>query len=386
MADSISPEALSDLIGTIYDCVFDPKRWEDVLESIRGEFGFVTAVLGVTPLVGGLPAVHASAIHVTLGIDPEALNLALSGLGDAFLELWGGMEKVQAFPLDEPVICSQITDPATWPENAYYRAIGLPRNVFDGVGLCVARDPTMVGHLGFGVHRSYGAIDDAHVAGLRLVSPHIRRAVTISGLFDLKAIEVAAFTAAIDALSAGVLLVDESNRIVHANASASAMLTADDPIRSEQGRLSLSHPAARAALEAAVQQAALDEMKLGQRGMAVPVRRANGDPLVIHILPLKRGDIRRAVTQRAVAALFIAPAALPPRLPTDALTLIYDLTPAETRVFELICGGKTQAEIGPLLGIAVSTVKTHLLRIFEKTGCRRQLDLVKLAASLSLPV
>jgi DNA-binding CsgD family transcriptional regulator len=31
-------------------------------------------------------------------------------------------------------------------------------------------------------------------------------------------------------------------------------------------------------------------------------------------------------------------------------------------------------------------VKTHLLRLFEKTGCKRQVDLVRLTASLALPV
>jgi DNA-binding CsgD family transcriptional regulator len=104
------------------------------------------------------------------------------------------------------------------------------------------------------------------------------------------------------------------------------------------------------------------------------------------VLPLRRGEIRPGLVQRAAAALFIAPTASAPRLPTDALVLLYDLTPAEARIFELICDGRTQADIAALLGIAPSTVKTHLLRVFEKIGCRRQVDLVKLAASFSLPL
>ena len=72
-------------------------------------------------------------------------------------------------------------------------------------------------------------------------------------------------------------------------------------------------------------------------------------------------------------------------MPADALALLYDLSPAETRVFELVCAAKRPAEIAGELGVAGSTVKSHLLRVFEKTGCRRQVDLVKLAASLSGP-
>ena len=61
-------------------------------------------------------------------------------------------------------------------------------------------------------------------------------------------------------------------------------------------------------------------------------------------------------------------------------------TPAESRIFELICDGETQAEIATKIGVAPSTVKTHLLRVFEKTGCSRQAELIKLAASFSLPL
>jgi DNA-binding CsgD family transcriptional regulator len=34
----------------------------------------------------------------------------------------------------------------------------------------------------------------------------------------------------------------------------------------------------------------------------------------------------------------------------------------------------------------VSTEKRDLLHVFEKTGCRRQVDLVRLAKSLTFPV
>jgi DNA-binding CsgD family transcriptional regulator len=72
-------------------------------------------------------------------------------------------------------------------------------------------------------------------------------------------------------------------------------------------------------------------------------------------------------------------------MPIDALTLIYDLTPAEARIFEMVAAGSTRATIAQTIGIAPSTVKTHVLHLFEKTGCSRQADLLKLAAKLSGP-
>jgi DNA-binding CsgD family transcriptional regulator len=194
------------------------------------------------------------------------------------------------------------------------------------------------------------------------------------------------FASALEMLTAGVVLVDEHLAIVHANAAAGAMLRARDPIRSQQGRLTLAYAAASKALQTAVEVAARNEMDLGCRGIGIPMRRAGGTPCVAHVMPLRAGQIRPGLAQRATAAVFVAPAASPPRMPADALALLYDLTPAESRIFELIADGQALSDIAVVLGIAPSTVKTHLLRVFDKTGCRRQADLVKLAASMSLPV
>jgi DNA-binding CsgD family transcriptional regulator len=43
-------------------------------------------------------------------------------------------------------------------------------------------------------------------------------------------------------------------------------------------------------------------------------------------------------------------------------------------------------ETAVALGVAESTVKTHLQRVFSKTGTGRQADLVKLSAGFSNPL
>jgi DNA-binding CsgD family transcriptional regulator len=44
------------------------------------------------------------------------------------------------------------------------------------------------------------------------------------------------------------------------------------------------------------------------------------------------------------------------------------------------------AESAETLGIAESTVRTHLHRLFAKTGAKRQADLIKLVASYINPL
>jgi len=43
-------------------------------------------------------------------------------------------------------------------------------------------------------------------------------------------------------------------------------------------------------------------------------------------------------------------------------------------------------EVAPALGISETTVKTHLQRIFDKTGSSRQADLIKLVAGYMSPL
>jgi DNA-binding CsgD family transcriptional regulator len=43
-------------------------------------------------------------------------------------------------------------------------------------------------------------------------------------------------------------------------------------------------------------------------------------------------------------------------------------------------------EVSEALGIAETTVKTHLSRVFQKTGTRRQVDLAKLLAGYTSPL
>jgi len=73
-----------------------------------------------------------------------------------------------------------------------------------------------------------------------------------------------------------------------------------------------------------------------------------------------------AVQQRLLSAAARAPAAAPagPAAADD------DLTPREAEVLRLIAAGKSNREIARALFVSEATVKTHVNRIFAKTGSR----------------
>jgi len=91
----------------------------------------------------------------------------------------------------------------------------------------------------FGVfrHERDGFADDETRHRMRLIAPHIRRAVMIARMFDLRIAEAGTFADTLDGLDAGLCLVDAGGRLIHANAAGQAILDAGDILHAVGGRL-----------------------------------------------------------------------------------------------------------------------------------------------------
>ena len=80
-----------------------------------------------------------------------------------------------------------------------------------------------------------------------------------------------------------------------------------------------------------------------------------------------------AVQQRLLSAAVRAPAPQPDDHDPD------ELTPRESDVLRLIAGGKSNREIARALYVSEATVKTHVNRIFAKTGSRDRSQAIRYA-------
>ena len=60
------------------------------------------------------------------------------------------------------------------------------------------------------------------------------------------------------------------------------------------------------------------------------------------------------------------------------------LSARERELVTLVAQGRTDAQIAVQLFISVRTVRSHLDRIRDKTGCRRRADLTRLALGAGL--
>jgi DNA-binding CsgD family transcriptional regulator len=89
---------------------------------------------------------------------------------------------------------------------------------------------------------------------------------------------------------------------------------------------------------------------------------------------------------RAGSASRLVHKAAPDTPSSEAIAKSYKQTPTELRVLLALVEIGGVPEVAAALGISVTTVRTHVGRLFAKTGTARQADLVKVVAGFSCPL
>ncbi|MDZ5453449.1 helix-turn-helix transcriptional regulator [Labrys sp. ZIDIC5] len=377
--DLPSIDEISALIGTIYDCALDPGLWESMLAGIKEMLRAHNASLTMIDLVGG----RASLIK-TIGIDPYWLE-RFQLYGEEMAS-WERLPALRDMPIDEPQVFSRHLTAEIQSQSPMLKEWGEPQGIVDSIGLTLINSPTRQAHLGLNRHRDAGIYTDREVTIGRILVPHIRRAVTISDLLDMKTVEQQALGATLDSVTAGIVIVASEGRIMHANETAQRMLDAGSPILSSGGCLATVDSRITEELRKAIAMAQEDETQLPEAGLGVPLGKADGVAAIAHILPLARGQRRTRLVPQATAAVFVALDATP--LPTDlgAVARMFGLTPAEIRQLEQLIAGATLRKAAAALQVSEATARTHREHIFAKMGVSRQSDLVALVRRLVPPV
>jgi len=369
---------LSALIGSIYDAVLEPALWTGVVER-TGKF-----VGGVGASIFRQDSVRKTGnSYYHSGIDPRFERLyfekyiKFDPLSAAYLTLKVG----------DVSSSSNIIPPAEFFETRFYREWARPQGLVDNVFAILERSPTSIAAFIVFRHERDGLADDDARQLLGLIAPHLRRAVLIGKVIDLRTIEAATFADTLDGLNAGIFLVDATGRIVHANAAGHGILAVGDILRSFAGRLVAHDQQVDEVLHDAFKATEHGDGAIGTKGIAVPLIARDGERHVAHILPLTSGARRRAeLAIAATAALFVQKAALEIPSRPEAIAKAYKLTPTELRVLLTLVEVGGGPEVAEVLGIADGTVKTHLSHLFQKTGVKHQVDLVRLVAGFSSPI
>jgi DNA-binding CsgD family transcriptional regulator len=377
MSERIDAAELSDVIGAIYDCAVDPGLWPAAIEQI---VGLVQGANGVVMVIDTVE--NKNRFVASWNVDFEVMR--------TYNERYHAdnplIASTRVFGVDEPWNVSTALDQRSWLESRVYQEFGRVQGWLDNMGVAIMKTPTRFASLAVPRKEEYGFAGSRELEVLRLLSPHVRRAISITDLLDMRCLTAAAAEEALHGLATAVILVDGASRITFANGAAQAVLSAGDPVRVDHDVLQARDPAAATSLSAALAKAREPESDMGKVGIDVSVPLADGRPAFAHVLPIGSSKVRAALSQNAIAAIFLTPAGSPVKLPLATLSATFGFTPTEAKIIERLVAGDTISDAGAALGIAPTTARTHLARIMDKAGTERQADLIRLVTGLAAPV
>jgi DNA-binding CsgD family transcriptional regulator len=370
-------ERLSALIGDIYDAALQPSLWANVLENAARFVG------GPAASVFSKDVAKSVQVFYQFGIDPGYVQLYV----DKYIKLDPSTNSQLFASVGDIISTKDFIAYDEFLETRFYKEWAHPQLLVDSANAVLEKSATDVAMFTVFRHKRDGLVNGEMRRRMQLLIPHVRRAVLVGRLLERRKSEAAAFADTFDGLSASMFLVEATGYIVHSNAAGRALLSAGDLLHAAGSRLVAGDPKIDELLQDAFMAAGRGDGAIGVKGIGLPLTSRGGESYVAHVLPLTSGARRRAGTDyAAVAALFVHKAALDTPSPLEAIAKAYKLTPTELRVLLAIVEVGGAPEVGGALGIAGSTVKTHLSRLYEKTGTSRQADLVKLVAGFSSPL
>ena len=370
----LEPNRFSSLVGQIYDAAVDPAQRGAALEQVAGFVG------GSAATILSRDAARLSIeIHQHYGTDSRFREL----YRDRYVELDPLLDRHLDLPVEQTMGVADVMPYSESVATSFYREWVEPQGAVDLATVTLERSNARTTILQVMRGRSRGTVDDAMRERMRLIAPHIQRSRVMGRHIRARSHTVADLAEVLDCLSTAICLFDAEGRVVHANAACRKMLADGDLFAIVGDRIVV-----RNTQSDRIFRSFFDVLANG--GAGSPERRkielmtsANGQHYLAHAFPLTRE--RSLQRDGAATVLFLQKASMAPQLATAAIAAAFKLTPSELRVLMAIVELGGVPDTATKLGIAETTVKTHLGRLFEKTGAGRQADLVKIAAGFAAP-
>ena len=358
---------LASLIEAIYEAGMDFSRWPNALGRIAAAF--------------------------------SAPSAGMASQGEALVDCWGFSSGIELCHEKEYIDYCHSVNPA-WQRvsstsvgtvqadtivipgrelgrTGFFNDVLVPRRsggLLNAVVMAEEGRPTIVTVHG---NRQFEA---SQVEMFKLLTPHLRRAVQINVQLAGAKLNHIASVATLDHLEEGVLFVDWNANVRFANKAAENFFV-NRGLRLNKGRLHARSAAETQTLQAAIAKCVKAGIPHRRSNFVLLRREAGRSPLSLQIAPLPMEVPLSPIAPRPMAVIFVNDPDRKNKPSVVQLRKKFGMTPAEAGfAVEILKGDGIQAA-ADRLSISRATARTHLSRIFDKTGARRQAELVRLLTS-----
>lgn len=363
MQENADAHEIVAVIDEIRAAIENDRRWPRALDAIAAHLGACFAVLvfqdGASAL---LELKHSSGANKEWVCEYLRTHRRLDGASRRALE---------AASVGAALFSSDFLAPARFKRSAAFQRWLAPHGLVDIAGAVVRRTSR-------GACLLIACFADELEGGSkeRLAALAATLAKEFADVSTGQAGGGAPLRALFDALATPIIVVDGALRVQFSNVAACRALSRNDGLAVADGALLIEDRDARDALRDIVAEGAFGpESTQASAHGAVMLRHGEAQCCVMHVVSLAGG----------VFALFLRRLGAEPRSGENVAAGVYGLTGRERSVLLAI------AEVGGVpataraLKLSEGTVKSYLKTIFQKTGARRQADLVRLALLLESP-
>jgi DNA-binding CsgD family transcriptional regulator len=360
----------------------------EVIERLYSAVGDDTALSAAVVALSERFRASAVALHTYDHVAKRGFGVGLKGVDDAF---WRAYEEYYSATnvwmlhgrqhmRPRHITVSHIMYPDELLERSeWYRDFLQPNGVYHSLGSVLQGDGPVTRTLIFLRPQREGRYNDAEMRLMRMLGPHLETAFRLQGrLVDSEARLVAGRTL-LERTQCAVFLVARDGSVEASNTSARAIVEERDGLAVEGDRLVATDLAGARRLRSALEEAVAGAPKraVGTASTLCVGRPSGRRPYQVWVTPCRGGSFRCA-EPRVAAVVFVTDPESKAAADPCALIATYGLSPTEARVAGLLASGLDPAAISSLMGVSITTTRTHLARVRHKTHTHRQSELVAL--------
>ena len=372
-----SVDAVTSTVDSLLAGALDSAQMPAAIERLRQLFDGSKACLA--RLGPGLSAADA----VATNSDEAMQRRCYEDLAEDFIQFAEGLRGV---PLGCVYRDSDLFGEAALRSSRAWREWMAPQDMYGGLGCRLAETGT--NQWFFDVQRGqrqepFGA-DEA--ALLQQLAPLLRRVALLSAEMSHVRLQRDEARDALDAVAMAIVLLDDDLRLSYANAEADAILAdPEGPLGLRQGRLFARNPADQRQLKQSCEAALrCAEAPLGEARSSLILRDGREGMPALSACLIPASPIAAGLRPRRVML-----ALKPLEQTTDFVASsrqLFHLTESEARFASALACGQSLTQAAAAQKVRISTARTHLARIFQKTETRQQSQLVSLLRSAVLPL
>jgi DNA-binding CsgD family transcriptional regulator len=365
-------DPLLSVIERIYEAAVEPEGMDKLALAIarifHSESGFIS-----------FGRRTASAPFLTVEGLPSATENFDHGARVAYAEhyharnIWIERSAIRGYPAI--ILCHEVADTRTLLRSEWYDYCQR-LDAFHCLGVQFHLGDGLVGAFGTQRPRRAREFTEEDRRKMQQLLPHLQRALQVQLRLGAAEKDRAISGGLLEGLALGCILASARGTVLFANAAAERLIRAGEGVVVANGRLKASDPRASGPFERLVSEAASagNGGNIGSGGFMNLPRLAER-PLQALISPLRSPRGFGPAVPAAIILLWEQNDAAPAS--TAYLRICYGLTEAEAKMLAALAAGMTAREYAQASAISVATARTHLKRILQKTGHRRQTEIVR---------